>query len=85
MAKRERAIPGSIKEMPPLIEQQLLRRFLGWSSTTFARRKLSPSFPKPCKFCEGRSGLVYFKKDDVIEWWDKLNSDGTALSSNSNS
>lgn len=78
MAKRERAIPNSINEMPPLIEQQLLRRFLGWSSTTFARRKAAPSFPKPCKFCDGRSGLVYFKKEDVMQWWESLNSDTVA-------
>jgi predicted DNA-binding transcriptional regulator AlpA len=74
----DRVIPDNITDMPPLIEQQLLRRFLGWSPSSFLRRKADPNFPKPCKFSEGRAAIVYYKKSDVIQWWENLNGNKVA-------
>lgn len=55
-----------------LIPQKTLMTILGLKKTTFFEMKKRPDFPKPIKQNEHRSGAVYYKKPEVVAWYEQL-------------
>lgn len=55
-----------------LIPQKTLMEILGLKKTTFFEMKKRPNFPTPIKQNGHRAGAVYYKKDEVLAWYERL-------------